>query len=430
MEKSASIILFDHHIYKDIINDSLNIVRNYIKNKNRIVVGGMAIDMALRLKNKKLYDDDEIPDYDFFSYEYHKDAYNIASILIKQLGKSIDISVINALHQTTMRVRVNYFVVADITFVPKKIYDKIPTLYYDNLKFVHPHYQFITQHLSLYSAYSNSPYETVLYRWNKDVERYDMLLNNYPITVNKIDNNLYKNYKISLNIIKNNCITGIVGAIYWLNKAKKMGMEKIEKADQIFFEINQNLSYKSPTNILSLYSLNYIKASKNIENIKNITKFNSILDILPKKLLIELKNYPIKVEIYNYENKLLSAYMDNDIYIANLQNIMSVLLVKHFFYKKNDIYLYYYNICINIIKWASALYLKNKNVKLLPFFPSLESFGKREIGLPVLLHKNIEKHKGPPKYFFNINTREKINKEFYNYNPNENFFIDGSEIKK
>ena len=453
MSKSAEIILFKHHIYKDIINNALNIVKQYILNNQRIVVGGMAIDMALKLKNSKLYDDDEIPDYDFFSFEFHKDAYNLASLLIKNLGPSIDISVINALHFSTMRVRVNYVVVADITYVPKNIYKKIPTLVREGFIFVHPHFQFITQHLSLYSPYKNSPYETVLYRWEKDMKRYNLLLEKYPINFDinqKLNNDLachqkkqasspscrgspsLKKYNIEIELLKNSCLTGIVGCLFWYNKAIKMGFKN--KINYGNFEIkNKNIIYESPTNILIIYASNYIKKCGEISKDKNIEKYNAILDIMPQRIETKI-NYNL-IKILDSHNQLISSYIEKDIYFANLQNIMSILLIKYFFYENNKFYLLFYNLCISIIKWASEKYIKSNNNKLLPFFPSLESYGTKEIGIHMQLNKKKfkqlknkdikDKMKLPSKYFFNKLNNESINKKLYLYDPEKYYHING-----
>ena len=114
----------------------LGLVKKYIARENLIVVGGMAIDMSLRLKGHKLYDDGILPDYDFFSPRHSVDAYNIAEMLYKAGMRNI--TVINANHVSTMRVRVNYEVVADVTYIPANVYKSLPTLQYKDLRVIHP----------------------------------------------------------------------------------------------------------------------------------------------------------------------------------------------------------------------------------------------------------------------------------------------------
>ena len=56
---------------------ALGLVKKYIMHNKLIIVGGMAIDLSLRLKGSKLYEDDVLPDYDFYSPQHHVDAYPI-----------------------------------------------------------------------------------------------------------------------------------------------------------------------------------------------------------------------------------------------------------------------------------------------------------------------------------------------------------------
>ena len=51
----------------DNITDALTIVKQFIISNDLILVGGMAIDFALKLKGDQIYTDDQLPDYDFDS---------------------------------------------------------------------------------------------------------------------------------------------------------------------------------------------------------------------------------------------------------------------------------------------------------------------------------------------------------------------------
>ena len=67
-----------------ILHNAFETVKLLIIERKRILVGGMSIDYALKKKGYLLYDDNEIPDYDFFSPEFHKDAYDLAKVLRKE----------------------------------------------------------------------------------------------------------------------------------------------------------------------------------------------------------------------------------------------------------------------------------------------------------------------------------------------------------
>lgn len=165
-------------LYTDITR-ALGVVKEFIIKKNLILVGGMAIDFALRLVGDNIYTDKQIPDYDFYSPNHAADAYELATILCNEGFKNI--SCINAMHITTMRVRVDFETVADITYCPTKVYKQVPTLMYDKLRFVHPHWQMIDQHSSLSLPFENPGMEVIFHRWKKDMVRYDKLYKYYPV---------------------------------------------------------------------------------------------------------------------------------------------------------------------------------------------------------------------------------------------------------
>jgi hypothetical protein len=184
MDKLYEKIVYENDINKDFNNKALTLVKKYIIENKLILTGGMAIDLALRTKQKKLYDDDALPDYDFYSTNHVKTAYEIGIMLFNNGLKNVE--VINAAHVTTMRVRVNFFTVADVTYIPERLYKKILTLSYSGFIFEHPHYKMINMHRSLSYPYENTPQEVIKHRWVKDVERFNLLFENFPIIDQKV----------------------------------------------------------------------------------------------------------------------------------------------------------------------------------------------------------------------------------------------------
>ena len=124
-------IQIKHHIYSNQIIQSLEIVKNYIKKNNLILVGGMAIDFALRIKGKCIYDIDQIPDYDAISPDFYTHAKNITQLLCKNNYPNVNL--ITAVHNTTVRVKVSNYTVFDSTYCPKNIYSKINTIKYNSI---------------------------------------------------------------------------------------------------------------------------------------------------------------------------------------------------------------------------------------------------------------------------------------------------------
>ena len=141
-------IYFNHNFLKHELENALNVVKEYIIDNDLMVVGGMAIDLALRVKDDNLYDENyQIPDYDIIDPNNVLHANNIGTILCN--NKLTNIAVIPALHKTTVRVQMSGYTLFDATFTPEYIYNTISFLRYKNIKFIHPIYQKIDQFMSL-----------------------------------------------------------------------------------------------------------------------------------------------------------------------------------------------------------------------------------------------------------------------------------------
>ena len=86
----------EEKIGKRIVNSEevqqiIQIVENFIKRKNLIVYGGLAINNILP-KEDQFYDKDvEIPDYDFFTINALEDAKELSDIYFKEGFTDVDI---------------------------------------------------------------------------------------------------------------------------------------------------------------------------------------------------------------------------------------------------------------------------------------------------------------------------------------------------
>ena len=124
-------LLFERNVLYPDLKRALDLVIKFIVDKKLILKGGQAIDYSLRLKKSKLYEDNAVPDYDFLSSNHYQDAIELGNTLCK--ANLPNVSIINAMHPTTMRVRINFITVADITYCPKNILSKLKTLKYNNI---------------------------------------------------------------------------------------------------------------------------------------------------------------------------------------------------------------------------------------------------------------------------------------------------------
>jgi hypothetical protein len=357
---------------------ALGLVKKYIIANKLIIVGGMAIDLALRLKSQKLYDDDTLPDYDFYSPEHHKDAYKIAEMLNKANMKNV--SVINANHVSTMRVRVNYTVVADVTYIPKNVFDCMPVIVYRDLRIIHPHYQMIDQHKSLSSPYENAPWEVIEHRWKKDMTRYDILYNYYPVLNKNAPEPIKFTDEIKIQAINlhDQCLSGFVGLLYWANQAKKAGFKSDIKIGE-FLQDSGGFVVRIPIDShgISVYSNDLLSLYKSIDDIKKERWYNRFLDKLPHKVVLDNK-----WELLDSEGMYISATkLDIGIYVANLQNIMLYLLTNYILLQKikggarGDSFYKGYQLAHEIVKWAALEYKKKPTKKFMQFLPSADVYG-------------------------------------------------------
>ena len=452
---------------------ALGLVKKYVIAKKLIIVGGMAIDIALRLKGDKLYDDDVLPDYDFYSPEDHIDAYKIAELLNSAGLKNI--SVINANHTSTMRVRVNYTVVADVTYMPKIIFDKLPTLLYRDVYIIHPHYQLIDQHRALSLPYENPPWEVITHRWKKDATRYDILYNNYPIEAPDIKNQsitLMPEIKLSSIDFKNQCISGFVGLLYWHDLATQYGFKEKTNLGKIHIDLGGLVAeIPEDSHGVTIYSNDVIKLHKLLKDkygFKKERQYNRFLDKLPYKVIIDNK-----WELLDNSGYLISAHkLDTEIYIANLQNIMLYMLTNLILLQKindetrGDSFSIGYLLAQSIVKWACTEYKNNikntttskiankpttsKNTKkpttkttkkinkFKVFLPSATIYGDNEISDSYLNAKRLflEKLGERPKINVQPNiifpetfVNGKIPDKYYKFIPNDSPILqfDGSE---
>ena len=185
--KTAQVVR-DRH-YADALA-AIEVVRAFIRERKYILYGGTAVDYALRLRGTHLYDDDDFPDFDFWSPTHIDTACELFSLIASRCNAcagastSCPVRLVKAVFPHTMRIGVGDNIwVADISYIPPELYERIPTMMYDGMRFVHPHQQFVDMHNSLAFPYDNAPNEVAPARWQKDVKRFNLLSEHYPIEV-------------------------------------------------------------------------------------------------------------------------------------------------------------------------------------------------------------------------------------------------------
>lgn len=310
-------IIYNHNFLKDKIKNALEIIKDYIIQNNLLIVGGTAIDYALKLKNDKIYNDlYQIPDFDIISPNNVDHANNIGKILCNM--KYDNISIIPAIHQTTIRVQLLGFTLFDSTFIPQNIYDKIPYLEFNEIKFVDPNFQKINQYLSLSLLYKiTGPSYNILNRFQKDISRLDKL-NKYYILETKDSQESYNTQKFNLDIslfnLNNINIFDITNnqSIDFNNNFDnlKKYINKYIINNDIYYNINSNFIFHGTL----AYNIIYMEFTR---------IYNKLSSILP------LNNNDKKIIQFHYNNivmKLGFSISNNNI-IFDLCNDIELCLI-------------------------------------------------------------------------------------------------------
>lgn len=280
------VILHQLNYFKPLIDQAIKITEDYVSKHKLILTGGMAIDLALRMKGDSIYDDDALPDYDIISDKNLDHANELAQILCNQGFP--DISVIAAAHITTVRVRIKRVTLLDATYIPPECYSKIPYLDVNHLRIIHPHYQLIDQRRSLSHLLEDTGLSlNVFNRLVKDVKRNNILRSAYPIDSNnsKIQT---RTIGIPLSLIKvdeakvnkvdeeafvytgNTCLAGYVGYLIMLAQYNNKTNWSIDKT---------TLNVKVPNNI----PVRFLSCAidKLQEYVDDMDKYRPLINIKP-----------------------------------------------------------------------------------------------------------------------------------------------------
>ena len=103
--------------------EKYDIVRKFISDKGLKIYGGTAIDAHLP-EEAKIYKEGQLPDYDFYSPDPWTHAVEIADRFHQAGYKYVEAKA--GIHKGTYKVFVDMWPVADITYMPKEDFDRIP----------------------------------------------------------------------------------------------------------------------------------------------------------------------------------------------------------------------------------------------------------------------------------------------------------------
>jgi hypothetical protein len=158
------------------IQEIIKIVEMFLRKKRLICYGGIAINNILP-SDDQFYDrETEIPDYDFFSANAMEDAKELSDIFYSKGYKEVEAK--TAQHIGTFKVFVNFIGVADITDVPKALFEIIQkdSMVVEGIHYVSANFL----RMGIYKELSNPEGDSS--RFEKIYKRLLLLNKYYPIT--------------------------------------------------------------------------------------------------------------------------------------------------------------------------------------------------------------------------------------------------------
>ena len=158
------------------IKKIISIVEAFLRKKKLICYGGTAINNLLPKQDQFYNKDIEIPDYDFYSFNALKDAKELVDIYVGY--GFIEVEAKSGQHHGTYKVFVNFIPVADISYMPKELFNAIKTesVMVSGILYAPPNLLRMGMYLEL-----SRPSGDVS-RWEKVLKRLILLNKYYPLS--------------------------------------------------------------------------------------------------------------------------------------------------------------------------------------------------------------------------------------------------------
>lgn len=210
----------------DTVKDIVEIILDFVKRKKRKIYGGYSQNKAILLKNPKdaFYDTSEVPDIDVYSPDPIGDLIEISDILHKKGFKNVSGS--EAINEGTYKVFANGYNAIDLSYVSQNIFNKIPYIESNEIRYIHPHFAMIDLFRMISEPYFSS------WRWHKTFPRIFVLQKNYPFNkaTKKVpqisfDNTVQPILDIILGFIKNRKTIYCFGAVAFNQFYKASGIK-------------------------------------------------------------------------------------------------------------------------------------------------------------------------------------------------------------
>ena len=370
IEEKIDDIIFEARKYalENVLEPSLDeykqvmkIILDFITINRRIIYGGYGWnELIIRKKPEdRIYSKEKIeqPDIEFYSFKPIHDLVFLCNELNDKGFKFVRAE--SAQHHETYSIFVNQLGYCDITYMPKFIFDKMPTMKVNNLNISHPKFILI----DIMRQY-NDPM-TSYWRLKKNLLRANTLLTHYPLetrgkfTKFKIDDST----KRILDFIRKNVIIGsklLVFGYYGYNYYKFKGNDKKEELYVPYYDVIS-------TNLIE----DVVKIKETLQNYESsilIEEYHKFFQFLDNRISFKFNNR-IVLNIYGNNEMCIPYYFveKKKINIVTFPYMVQTLLIKHIYYHINNNKLESHNfdyLLEDIIKIRNNYLKKNKKTIL------------------------------------------------------------------
>jgi hypothetical protein len=386
----------------------VDILKQFMVKKRVICYGGTAINNILP-REARFYQENELPDFDFYSIHPLDDAKLLVNVYVKKGFREVEAK--SGQHVGTFKVYVNFIPIADITYLDPPIFNSLAkeAIVIDGIRYAPPNYLRMSMFLEL-----SRPSGDVS-RWEKVFSRLFLLNSFYPLTTNS------SKYIVTPHSSSNSIFDFIVtlDVLFFGGYAFSL-LTKLDGSSKGYYDIISKNSHMTIKLIVT-----YLREE---QNHIPVIRFYPSLGTIPPSIQIIVKGEIILTiyqaeSCYSYNEHLLSTTIgeyQRIIKVATIDTILSFYLA--FIFTPNYDRQQYLFMAITLFE----LEQQNRNVKsgMLKRF-STQCYGKEETIY------DIRKQKANKKREFLKRGIKKTSKEYEWYFLNYSFDdINNRQTKK
>jgi hypothetical protein len=173
------------------IQEMIHILEDFLKRKSLVCYGGQSINEELPEKDRFYNKDVDIPDYDFYSPNALNDAKELADIYFKKGYNECEAKA--GQHHGTYKVYVNFIPIADISYMPKELFNVIKkdSIRINGILYAPPNFLKMGMYLELSRPVGDNT------RFEKVFKRLTLFNNNYPLTNLNCDSDDFQREMVS-----------------------------------------------------------------------------------------------------------------------------------------------------------------------------------------------------------------------------------------